>query len=69
MVCPFMISEFVEFHAEPVPGSVTNEFLSCSVSAVVLHGTASRCRIKPQTSFEPTFGPSTRPWATLPLPR
>ena len=68
-MCPFMISEFVEFHAEPVTGSVTNGFLSCFVSAVVLHGTASRCRIKPQTSFEPTFGPSTRPWATLPPPR
>ena len=34
-----------------------------------VHGTASCCRIKPQTSFEPTFGPSTRPWATLPPPR
>ena len=66
---PFMISEFGEFGRGPVPGSVTNEFLSCSVSAVVLHGTASRCRIKPQTSFEPTFGPSTHPWATLPPPR
>ena len=30
-MCPFMISEFVEFHAEPVTGSVTNGFLSCFV--------------------------------------